>query len=114
MALGVVTTLPAAGVWVAEWAALANAEAGLPASIPVEAATRSVQVSGTFGAGGNCIIEGSNDGTTWATLMNSLGTALATITAAVIHDIAQNTRFLRPRVSAGDGTTALKITIVAV
>jgi hypothetical protein len=59
-------------------------------------------------------MEGSNDGTTWATLMNSQGTALGTLTAAVIHDIAQNTRFIRPRISAGDGATALKVTLVAV
>jgi len=114
VALGVVTTQPQQGVWVAEWASLANAESGLPASIPVEAATRSVQVSGTFGVGGNVIMEGSNDGTTWAALMNSQGTALNTLTAAVIHDIAQNTRFIRPRISAGDGATALKVTLVAV
>lgn len=114
MATGVVTTLMAAGVWVAEWAALANGEAGAAASIPVEAATRSVQVSGTFGAGGSCAIEGSNDGITWAALSNSFVVTALAFTAAAIHDIAQNTRFIRPRITAGDGTTALKITIVAV
>jgi hypothetical protein len=114
MALGVVTTQPQQGVWVAEWAALANAESGNAASIPVEATTRSVQVSGTFGAGGAVAIEGSNDGVTWAPLSNTFVATALSITAAAISDIAQNTRFIRPRVTAGDGTTNLKITLVAV
>jgi hypothetical protein len=114
VAIGQVTTNPSQGVWVAEWAALATVESGAPASIPVEASTRSVQVSGTFGAAGSVAIEGSNDGVTWAPLTNSFAATALAITAAGIHDILQNTRFIRPRTTAGDGTTNLKITIVAV
>ena len=114
MATGVIHTNPAPGVYVAEWGNLATIETGVAASIPMECASRSVQVSGVFGAAGSVAIQGSNDGVVWAPLSNSfVATALA-ITAAGIHDILQSTRFIRPVVTGGDGTTALKVTIAAV
>lgn len=73
-----------------------------------EYADRSVQVAGTFGAGGTLLIEGSNDGTNWATLNNVQGTALS-ITAAGIKQVAEVTTQVRARVSAGDGTTSLNV-----
>lgn len=73
-----------------------------------EYADRSVQVAGTFGAGGTLLIEGSNDGTNWATLNNVQGTALS-ITSAGIKQVAEVTRYVRARVSAGDGTTDLDV-----
>jgi hypothetical protein len=100
--------------WIATWTSLLNGETGDFADIPLDAATRSIQVSGTFGAAGNVIIEGSNDGATFFTLNNAFGTALGTVTAAAINSIDQNCRFVRPRVSAGDGTTNLKVVLVAV
>jgi len=109
-----IITNPAQGLFIATWASLLNGEAGIGADLPVEAATRTIQVFGTFGAGGNVIIEGSQDNVNWATLNNALGTALATITTAAIHSIDQNCRFIRARVSAGDGTTALTVILTAV
>jgi hypothetical protein len=70
---------------------------------------RSVQVGGTFGVGGNCVIEGSNDGTNYVTLTDPQGNALNTITAARLEQITETTRFIRARISAGDGTTAITI-----
>jgi hypothetical protein len=59
-------------------------------------------------------MEGSNDNVNWAPVSNSFVSTAFAITAAAINDILQNTRYLRPRVTAGDGTTALKVVIVAV
>lgn len=77
----------------------------------VEYPDRSVQVSGTFGAGGTVVIEGSNDGVNWSTLTDQLGNALS-ITSADIAPIMEVTRYIRPRVSAGDGSTNIAVTIL--
>jgi len=75
-------------------------------------ADRSVQVFGTFGAGGNLRIEGSNDdGTTYAVLSDPQGNAL-NISAAKVESITEVTLMTRPFVSAGDGTTDLDVVIV--
>ena len=78
----------------------------------VQWADRSVQVLGTFGTGGTLTIEGSNDGgTTWATLTDPQGNSLA-IQAAKIESITEICELVRPRVTAGDGTTDLDVYFV--
>lgn len=74
-------------------------------------ADRSVQVTGTFGAGGNVRIEGSNDGTNYAVLTDPQGNALD-VTTAKIETVMELTRYIRPRVTAGDGTTSLTVTLL--
>ncbi len=75
-------------------------------------ADRSVQVSGTFGISGNVVIEGSNDGVNYYTLNGLQGNALEFATGGV-EMISEITQFIRPRVTAGDGTTDLTVTILA-
>lgn len=75
------------------------------------AAHRSVQVFGTFGAGGTVTIQGSNDGTNWATLTDPQGNAL-TFTTAKIEAVQELTRYIRPASVAGDGTTNLTVIIL--
>lgn len=118
MAVGVTLTHPSSNRYIGEeavalatWASLLNGEAGTAVKL-ANYASRCVQISGTFGVGGSVSIEGSNDGTTWAVLSDSLGNAL-TKTAAALDDILENPRELRARVTAGDGTTNLKVTILA-
>ena len=78
----------------------------------------SVQVAGTFGAGGTLLIEGSNQGpaatdiSAYATLNDPQGNALS-ITAAKIEQVLEMPRWIRPRVSAGDGTTSLTVNLWA-
>ena len=72
-------------------------------------ADRSVQVIGTFGAGGALAIEGSNDGgVTWKVLTDPQGNAL-TFSAAGIEAITEVTWMIRPHVTGGDGTTDLDV-----
>jgi len=82
---------------------------------PVEAPDhtfKEVQVKGTFGVGGNVNIEGSlDDGTTWATLNDAQGNALA-VAAAKIERVQESTATVRPSVSAGDGTTSLTVVMI--
>ena len=94
--------------FVAAWEGLPNSEAG--DAIPFSQYTdKSVQVSGTFGAGGSVRIEGSNDGgTTWAVLTDPQGNDL-NITTAKIEMVTEATALVRPRVTAGDGTTAINV-----
>jgi len=99
------------GVWRQEWSNLLTAENGDAASL-AKWATKSIQVSGTVGAGGSVNVQGSNDGTNWATLDESTGDALSTMGVG-IKDILQNTQFIRPSVVGGDGTTAIKVVIIA-
>jgi hypothetical protein len=99
------------GVHFVQWTPLLNGDSGAPYSM-AGFADRSVQVTGTFGAGGTVLIEGSNDGSTFVTLNDPQGVALSK-TGAALQEISQITRFIRPRVSAGDGTTSITVTLLA-
>lgn len=92
------------------WTGLLNGDTGSPqtgASLP----DKSVQVSGTFGTGGSCSLKGSNDGVTYFTLTDPQGNALV-FTAAGMEQIAENPRYMRPEVTAGDGSTSLTVTTI--
>jgi hypothetical protein len=67
---------------------------------------RTIQFSGTFGVGGTVVMQGSNDGTNYVTLTDPQGNAISK-TAAAIEAIEEPTRYIRPSVTAGDGTTSL-------
>lgn len=91
------------------WGALVNGDIGNAINPDFDIwSDRSVQVSGTFGASGSVQIEGSNDNANWSILSSPDGTAL-TFTAAGLKQVLQNVLYLRPHVTAGDGTTALSV-----
>lgn len=78
----------------------------------VGAGDRTVQVTGTFGTGGTLILEGTVDGTNWAQLRDPSST-LISFTAAGIKAVLENVVAVRPRVTGGDGTTSLTVTLIA-
>ena len=86
-------------------------DVGLPFQNPGQN-DRSVQVAGTFGAGGNLRILGSNDGTNYIVLTDPQGNAL-NFTAAGIETVMELTRYIKPLVTAGDVTTSLTVTLLA-
>lgn len=93
------------------WGPLANGDDG--AAVQYGAFTdRSVQFRGTFGTGGTVALEGSNDGTNWVVLTDPQGNTISK-TAASIEAITEATRYVRPRVTAGDGTTAITAILFA-
>jgi hypothetical protein len=94
------------------WAALANGDDGAPIQLPF-LSDRSVQVSGTFGVGGNVRIEGSLDGVNYAVLTDPQGNNLD-LSSAKIESVMEVVQFIRPRVTAGDGTTSVNVTILTV
>ena len=95
------------------WTALT--QTGLDSGTPFQFADwadRAVQVSGTFGAGGSVLLEGSNDGVNWATVNDTTNNPIV-LTAAGIKQMNETPLFVRPRVTAGDGTTAIVVSILA-
>lgn len=88
-----------------EWLLLANGDDG-QAVEGADWADRTVQFDGTFGAGGSITLLGSNDGTNYFALTDPQGGAI-TKTAAGLEVIEEGPRYIKPSVTAGDGTTAL-------
>ncbi len=74
-------------------------------------ADRCIQFTGTFGVGGTVKLQGSNDGTNWADLTDPQGNAISK-TAAGLEAVTEVTRYVRPFVSAGDGTTSITASLV--
>lgn len=91
------------------WGGLANGDDGASALF-AGVADKTVQVTGTFGTGGTAIVEGSMDGTNWSPLTDPQGTALS-FTADGINTVLENPKFIRPRITAGDGATDLTVII---
>ncbi len=97
------------------WSNLANGDTGEPLSFAGHA-DKTMQVFGTFGTGGELTFEGSNDprvlsdpnNAVWFT-MNDPQTLPLTKTGAGGDLIIENPRFMRPRVTAGDGTTSITV-----
>lgn len=103
------TITPQAHGQVITWTGLLNGDTGLPVDMNAFG-DRSIQVTGTFGAGGSVRPEGSNDGTNYVQLRDPTSTAMA-LTAADLKQILECSNFVRPNVTAGDGTTSLTVTI---
>lgn len=69
-------------------------------------ADASVQFAGTFGTS-TVAIEGSNDGTNWATLNDAQGNALSGVNTAKIEQILESVRYKRVVVAAGTGNVSV-------
>lgn len=95
----------------ATWLALANGDTGQPFSSPDYGGDATVTFEGTFGAGGSITLQGSNDNVNWYPLTDPQGNAI-TKTAAAIETIEEAPLFMRPNVTAGDGTTALQCRVL--
>jgi hypothetical protein len=96
---------------VVSWLNMANGDDGQPFEF-CQYADRSIQVVGTFGAGGIVRIEGSNNGTDWAVLTDAQGNDL-NFSSAKIEQVIEATFLIRPRVVAGDGSTSLSVILAA-
>lgn len=93
---------------------------GLDEGIPIEmpgSADRSVQITGISGVGFSIRIEGSNlpapslSAIDWAPLTDPQGNDL-NIATLKIEAISELTRWIRPRITAGDGTTSVTVSLL--
>ena len=94
-----------------KWSNLENGDTGTPLNVPYNA-DKTVQVYGTFGVGGHCKIEGANDfeSPVFDVLSDHRGDDLD-LTEAKIALVAENPFWIRPNISAGDGTTDITIIV---
>lgn len=102
--VAIVTTRPMPDL-LHKWEPLLNGNDGEPGHYTLSG-DRTMQVFGTFGVGGTIIAEGSLDGTHWFQLRDPTGT-LVSFTAAGGKALLESTPYVRPHVTAGDGTTSL-------
>ena len=99
------------------WGPMANGDTGGPVSLP-GSTLRSVHVFGTFGVAGSVAAQGSNElaqpaaaSVTWAPLHDAQGAVLAQ-TVLGIKPIGDLSVWFQPKVTAGDGTTALTVALM--
>lgn len=88
-----------------QWTNLQNGDTGAPLELPAYA-DRSVEIGGDFGVGGSITIEGSLGGSTYHALRDP-GLDPITKTTGGLWAILEAVRWIRPHVTAGDGTTAI-------
>lgn len=100
---------PSSNARLVTWSGLLNGDTGGPVDW-VDFMDRCFQVTGTFGTGGSVTMQGSNDGTVWATLTDPSNAAL-TFGSAGLKQALELPRYVRPSVTAGDGTTNLVVTL---
>lgn len=91
------------------WSGLLNGDTGAPFE-GGDWVDRCVQVFGTFGTGGTLTVQGSNNGSNWNTLKDSFGTAIQLTSAGVVQ-VMEVTRYIRPSITAGDGSTNLTVSM---
>jgi len=90
------------GVVVVTWEGITENDDGAPVSLAAYP-DKTVQAIGDFTSGGAITMQGSNDGTNWATLTNPRGDAIVLTAATQIEVIAENPLFIRPIATAGSG-----------
>lgn len=102
---------PRGGVPVVIWSGLLNGDDGSPIQLSAFS-EKTWQAVGTFGASGTVTIEGSNDGTNWANISTRQGTTPLTLTSTTQINTSQDRPvWIRPRVTAGDGTTNVTVSV---
>jgi hypothetical protein len=103
--------------YMVRWDGLLNGDDGQPIDLGAYA-DRTIQVLGTPGVGGNLKVEGSllpepTLDADFATLTDPQGNLLD-VTGAKIEAVSEATRWLRPHITAGDGSTNFSIILLAI
>jgi hypothetical protein len=92
------------------WTLLDLDDSGAPVEL-VDYPDKTATITGTFGVGGSITLQGSNNNTDWFALTDGQGNAI-TKTASGMELIVENPRYVRPLVTAGDGSTNLTVQIL--
>lgn len=96
------------GVILVEWLALSGTENGQAAEL-TRYPDKAVQTTGTFTS---ITIQGSMDGTTWATMHDVSGADLV-FTSAGVRQILENPRYIRPAGNTVTGGAKVMLTGVS-
>jgi hypothetical protein len=109
-----VSTTLANGVMLYVWSGLLNGDDGAPVQVPW-LPDKTVHYKGTFGAGAAAKLQGSNDGATVAVfgattvcILRSPDSVAISMGAEDMKQVLEDPNWLRPVVTAGDGTTNLQ------
>lgn len=94
---------------VVSWAGLLNGDVGAGHIVADAADILALILSGTLGAGGTVTWQGSLDNVNWFALSSKIGTPAAVAQTALLTPamIQERPIYIRPNVTAGDGTTTL-------
>ena len=95
------------------WSGLLNGDTGNAIGFQ-GSGDKSIQFTGTFGVGGSISLQGTCDkvpGSNWF-ILSDLQTLAITKTGVALEGIAESVMWVRPIVTAGDGTTNLVATMV--
>lgn len=96
------------------WTGLLQSSADVGAAFECADKTKlTAQLSGTLGVGGAVTIEGSNDNASWGALHDAAGAALVLDAIGEINVAGEQPRYVRPHVTAGDGTTSFTVVLLA-
>lgn len=95
------------------WATLTSTDAAGSAYEPdrTRAAIAAVQFTGTFDSA-TAVLQGSNNGTNWVTLSDTLGSAIS-FTAAGYAELSTAVAYIRPSTSGGGGSQDIDCVLVA-
>lgn len=85
------------------WAAIPNGNNGDAIAGPWDSAW--FTATGTWGVSGSVVMQGSNDGVNWFNLSAAALTAAGTFLLGAV----ERPKYVRPSVTAGDGTTAITV-----
>lgn len=99
-----IRTQIAANVVLITWTGLLNGDDGEPVEL-VDFADCSIEFGGVFGVGGTIVLEGGNS-QAYFTLSDAQTNPISK-TGAALEQVAEVCRYMRPRVTGGDGTTAM-------
>ncbi|MHB8816143.1 MAG: hypothetical protein ACYDAE_23165 [Steroidobacteraceae bacterium] len=88
------------------WTAVPNGNQGGGWQMRPSYRTAWFTATGTWGAAGSVQLEGSNDGTNWFKLSPAALTAAGSFAALGVTEVP---KYIRPNVTAGDGTTAITV-----
>lgn len=97
------STRLAGGIYRIAWLSIGNADQGTQENAVTEMAA-TVQVTGTFG-GATLLVEGTLDGTTWATLNDVQGNPLSFTTARIEEIQEYLVTAIRVSTTGGAGTS---------
>lgn len=93
-----------AGNFIATWTGITEADTGSAITVPREVEGVTIQTTGDFTTSGAVTLEGSNNGTDYATLKDPGGTDIVMTTTAIWR-LESIPLFIRPRATAGSAVS---------
>lgn len=107
------TVTPKSGLTVVSWKTLTSSNANGASYQPIRMrfVAAAVQVTGTFDSA-TVVMQGSNDGTNWETLLDTNGASIS-FTSAGFAELSTSFLYVRPSTSGGSGSQDIDVIVCA-